>query len=280
MIQLFIYCMVIFQLQTCHALPCSLPNSCDSSHGLCELVAGNEVCSCLAGFTLDTDEVTCNDVDECELGTHGCEQGCTNTIGGADCYCFEGYEILSSRLPHLCKDVDECLINNGGCEQVCTNSDGSFTCSCDVGYELWVDGVQCDINECQTNNGGCEQLCWNIINGFYCDCNSGFVLNPDGFTCESVGSSTTPTSVSRCKKYLVNQQDGITLDDANLGCEANGGVLLKIPSESSANFINTFIVNTYIGLDLDMFWYEPRCPDAIDNTNNDKRDGYICKLVA
>nr|XP_006814882.1 PREDICTED: multiple epidermal growth factor-like domains protein 6-like isoform X2 [Saccoglossus kowalevskii] len=126
---------------------CPIINSCDSNYGVCAFENGQEICSCLDGFVLDDDYVTCIDVDECELGTHGCEQGCTNTIGGADCYCFEGYEILNPRLSHLCKDINECDTDNGGCDHTCTNEEGSFVCSCDDGYDLfdgWACAESCD----------------------------------------------------------------------------------------------------------------------------------------
>ena len=35
----------------------------------------------------------CADIDECECGTHDCDENaiCTNTIGSYDCTCREGY---------------------------------------------------------------------------------------------------------------------------------------------------------------------------------------------
>ena len=34
-----------------------------------------------------------SDVDECALGTSGCLQNCTNTIGSFNCSCYNGYKL-------------------------------------------------------------------------------------------------------------------------------------------------------------------------------------------
>ena len=33
----------------------------------------------------------CIDINECALGTHGCEHSCANTYGSYKCYCNTGY---------------------------------------------------------------------------------------------------------------------------------------------------------------------------------------------
>ncbi|XP_046546610.1 protein disulfide isomerase Creld2-like isoform X2 [Haliotis rubra] len=74
-----------------------------------------------------------DDVDECldpDLNT--CLQNCTNTDGGFNCTCFEGYEEEGNN----CTDVDECLDPDlNTCLQNCTNTDGGFNCTCFEGYE-------------------------------------------------------------------------------------------------------------------------------------------------
>eukprot|EP00057_Strongylocentrotus_purpuratus_P006383 XP_011660857.1 PREDICTED: alpha-N-acetylgalactosamine-specific lectin-like [Strongylocentrotus purpuratus] len=61
-------------------------------------------CSCTAGYELDMDGRTCNDVDECDVHS------------------------------------DSCDTTNG----VCTNMPGTFNCSCTAGYELDMDGRTCN----------------------------------------------------------------------------------------------------------------------------------------
>ncbi|XP_030843327.1 C-type mannose receptor 2-like [Strongylocentrotus purpuratus] len=61
-------------------------------------------CSCTAGYDLDMDGRTCNDVDECDVHSDSCD-----TTSG-----------------------------------VCTNMPGTFNCSCTVGYELDRDGRTCN----------------------------------------------------------------------------------------------------------------------------------------
>jgi len=71
--------------------PCAESNNCDTDNGLCNEVNGAEVCSCAKGYTLNGDGKTCDDTDECALGTDACSQICANTDGGYNCSCESGY---------------------------------------------------------------------------------------------------------------------------------------------------------------------------------------------
>lgn len=74
----------------------------------------------------DGDSPGCTDDDECELGTFNCDinADCSNTQGGFECRCREGFTGNGV----VCRDVNECLTNNGGCDQdaQCINTEGSF----------------------------------------------------------------------------------------------------------------------------------------------------------
>ena len=96
-----------------------------------------------------------SDIDECSLGMHDCDQICVNIVGGFNCTCEEGYEILSDgrncsgriqceswdlNIPtnvylHACIiDIDECLENPCDENSECINTIGSFQCICDDGF--------------------------------------------------------------------------------------------------------------------------------------------------
>ena len=53
---------------------------------------------------------TCDDVDECKLGLHSCNENsvCQNTVGGYWCLCNEGYYIEEEDT-NQCVDYNECL---------------------------------------------------------------------------------------------------------------------------------------------------------------------------
>lgn len=77
---------------------------------------------------------TLQDVNECTANTSGCQQNCTNTIGGFYCSCQSGYTLDTNG--RTCTDVNECLTNNGGCSAnaQCVNTPGQFYCLCNPGY--------------------------------------------------------------------------------------------------------------------------------------------------
>ena len=70
-------------------------------------------CSCNNSYTLNVDHHHCDgkyrlyrivyslkcyiDVDECSLGTDGCNQNCVNTDGSYLCYCIPGYYLMSDQ---------------------------------------------------------------------------------------------------------------------------------------------------------------------------------------
>ena len=97
---------------------------CDTNNGGCKQnchnVDGSFACSCNPGYTLKSDGFGCDgkiqtqnhqipsssftfiiilliaDINECSKGTHGCSNGCTNTVGSYLCYCPTGYELDAS----------------------------------------------------------------------------------------------------------------------------------------------------------------------------------------
>uniref|UniRef100_T1JA13 EGF-like domain-containing protein n=1 Tax=Strigamia maritima TaxID=126957 RepID=T1JA13_STRMM len=52
-------------------------------------------CSCITGFTLNEDNQTCSDLNECD--SNPCSQTCTNTAGSFQCSCVDGYRLRSDR---------------------------------------------------------------------------------------------------------------------------------------------------------------------------------------
>ncbi|CAL2030445.1 unnamed protein product [Caenorhabditis brenneri] len=50
-------------------------------------------CVCESGYRLDSDNVTCVDLDECTLPERACHHFCENTIGSFHCSCAKGYHL-------------------------------------------------------------------------------------------------------------------------------------------------------------------------------------------
>ncbi len=160
----------------------SLLNNC-SANATCADTVGSFTCACNEGF--EGNGVTCDDVDECVLGTHDCGENtaCLNIEGSFLCECEEGYATFNDG---PCEEVDECLfggLNNCNLEATCTNTDGGFTCACNEGYT--GDGVECtDIDECAegaTNTCAEQAVCINTIGSYECICRG--LYGGDGETC-------------------------------------------------------------------------------------------------
>lgn len=57
---------------------------------VCEEI-DNSVCDCADGFILNENEKMCEDIDECDMNDHNCEQKCKNTYGSYTCSCYKGF---------------------------------------------------------------------------------------------------------------------------------------------------------------------------------------------
>ena len=146
------------------------------------------------------------DVNECVQGTHDCEGTCTNTAGGFECGCPQGYQLSSDG--RSCIDIDECANDRGGCGQVCSNTPGTFSCGCSEGYKLQPDGFAClrtsyiekatlamsrvlisticiyaAVDQCEEGTHDCAGFCRNAGSSFICDCSPGFDLASNGRDC-------------------------------------------------------------------------------------------------
>uniref|UniRef100_A0A8C6KK18 Fibulin 1 n=1 Tax=Nothobranchius furzeri TaxID=105023 RepID=A0A8C6KK18_NOTFU len=168
-----------------------------------QLCVGAGECTCHEGFKLKRDGVTCEDVNECQTGSHNCssESVCVNTEGSFHCWfsCHPGFTLTDEI---TCKDIDECEFGIHNCEQnsVCINTAGSFHCqpknSCGEGYTLDATGRCIDIDECVlgTHNCGANFVCINTPGSFHCNtvsCPRGYHLSADGTRCEDVDECQT-----------------------------------------------------------------------------------------
>ncbi|XP_052577147.1 LOW QUALITY PROTEIN: fibulin-2 [Peromyscus californicus insignis] len=233
-------------------LPVPQPNTCRDNgpcQQVCRVVGGTAMCSCFPGYAIMADGVSCEDQDECLMGTHDCswQQFCVNTLGSFYCVnhtviCAEGYILNAHR---KCVDINECVTDLHTCtrDEHCVNTPGSFQCykalTCEPGYAL-TDGECTDVDECVTGTHNCQPgfSCQNTKGSFYCQarqrCMDGFLQDPEGncvdinectsllepcrsgFSCvNTVGSYTCQRNPLICRRGYHANEDGSECVDVN-----------------------------------------------------------------
>ncbi|XP_019620833.1 PREDICTED: uncharacterized protein LOC109467329 [Branchiostoma belcheri] len=218
---------------------------------LCTNTDGSFFCSCFAGYSLNGDGFSCDDVNECASANGGCAQTCTNNVGSFQCSCGVGYSLNTNG--YSCDDVNECGSANGGCAQTCTNTIGSFQCSCGAGYTLHGGGLLCnDVNECSSANGGCAETCTNSPGSFQCSCGVGYSLNTNGYSCNgkyvyvnecaSANGGCAQTCTNNVGSFVCSCGVGYTLNAGGLLCDdvdecavGNGGC-----TQACSNTVGSF----------------------------------------
>uniref|UniRef100_A0A8C6RAX4 Fibulin-2 n=1 Tax=Nannospalax galili TaxID=1026970 RepID=A0A8C6RAX4_NANGA len=189
-------------------LPVPQPNTCKDNgpcRQVCRIVGGAAMCSCFPGYAIMADGMSCEDQDECLMGTHDCSrrQFCVNTLGSFYCVnhtvlCAEGFILNAHR---KCVDINECVTDLHTCARAehCVNTVGSFHCykalTCEPGYAL-TDGECSDVDECVTGTHNCQPgfSCQNTKGSFYCQarqrCMDGFLQDPEG-NCVDINECTS-----------------------------------------------------------------------------------------
>ena len=139
------------------------------------------------------DGFVCENANECVEQTHECHEYayCTDTGGGYECACIEGY----AGDGYDCSEDDVCEDNNCGEDGQCVATGETYACACNAGHEDVGGGMgPCrDINECVTGQHTCGAggTCENTKGSFACGCDAGFIQ--EGDKCFDIDECNTGT---------------------------------------------------------------------------------------
>ncbi|KAM4737714.1 LOW QUALITY PROTEIN: fibulin-2-like [Anableps anableps] len=237
--------------------PCEENSICEQQ---CTPVGGRPQCSCSLGFSLRADGHSCDDIDECIMGSHNCGDGleCLNTAGSFRCnpkpVCPAGFE--HSTQGGNCIDIDECTTLIQPCSSgfTCVNTAGSYMCNrkiiCSRGYHASPDGSRCvDVNECESDLHRCAegQLCHNMPGSYRCECRTGYQYDSFRRMCVDVnecwrypGRLCAQTCENTPGSYECSCTSGFRLSADGKSCEDVNECLTSPCSQECVNIYGSY----------------------------------------
>jgi len=164
----------------------------------CAMINNKPTCSCLSGFALATDGISCNDIDECSnpvLNMCGVKSKCTNTIGGYTCGCDVGSSVGDDlRVCQPCSDTTW----GPNCANDCNCGPNVQTCSKTTGCTICRSGWQgpnCanSIDQCALGTARCQPgaTCLAAPGTYFCMC-------PDGVNTNCYVTTEKPCPLNHC----------------------------------------------------------------------------------
>ncbi|XP_035688625.1 neurogenic locus notch homolog protein 1-like [Branchiostoma floridae] len=173
---------------------CSDIDECSSSPcqngGTCHNLINEYRCDCQPGWSGGNCQ---EDVNECDINLHDCQQVCLNTFDGFSCGCDDGFSLNTDG--KSCSKTDNCV--PGACESggTCIDGNSTFSCVCLPGFL----GERCQTAPCSEDypppvNGGkacsvTDDTTVAMYYTVYCRDNKEFAIEPaQAYTCRADGS--------------------------------------------------------------------------------------------
>jgi hypothetical protein len=207
-------CLPGYQGPNCDPITVCGKNDCSYK---CAMINGQQKCSCMSGFSLASDGISCSDINECsnpDLNRCSVKTLCSNTLGGYTCGCNNGNHVTEDlRTCEPCSDTtwgpncaNDC--NCGPNVESCSKTSG-----CTICRNGWQ-GPECavDIDECAVGTARCAQgaTCENTAGTYWCKCADG-----SGYSCYETTTVPRTTQAMIPCDYNHCQNDGLCFLDSN-----------------------------------------------------------------
>jgi len=248
---------------------CSEPNACHRpGTATCVNMWRKRRCECRDGYTNTEEADDCStDIDECATENFCANGGvCTNSVGGFDCACTEGWGGARCE-----EDINECEADtpvclNGG---ECSNLQGSYSCSCP---DNWTgDNCEIDVDECAIAHENGENLCehdgkcMNTQGDFQCLCTNGWSGKTCGEDFDECAAAMCPVGTV-CKSAI----QSFTCECPERGCNNLDQNLYNEQLSQTFGYVGDSVLEDGSGEDVVEELVEEVIEDSVEDFDNEE----------
>ncbi|XP_067215016.1 vitellogenin receptor-like isoform X2 [Linepithema humile] len=228
---------------------CSIACQNAKCEDLCHNTPNGTVCSCRSGYSLDSDGISCNDINECQQNV--CSQKCVNTVGSYECSCIDEYSLRTDKIS--CKSIGPQM------QFITTTLQNLWKISADGSNSVEVvhDGSLISIIDIVTNARD-DAVYWSDGDGaiLKIDVETQEILTIDGLTAGNLAVDWITNNVYYSVKDIFQRNLPIVIGVCNFE-QQKCAVVIRLGYQLK---ITTLAVNPLIGY---IFWFREDGPEGM-----------------
>ncbi|CAH1254189.1 SCUBE3 [Branchiostoma lanceolatum] len=206
----------------------------------CSNTIGSYTCTCEAGFQLQSDGVTCLDMNECASDNGQCSDLCVNLEGSYRCACRTGGKLRPNGKD--CEDIDECTsvwLNRCRSTAYCVDKVRGYDCHCTEGYRRYSDRTGC-------NSAVWCPADWEVKCDYRCLMLPTPVSNPASNRCTATTTSAPPAAGTTT---LTTVTTATTTGPQSTAMTSTAGPTTASMNSTTATSLNISLTPTTTSLD-------------------------------